>query len=113
MPSVAWAGRRQRQQQLPEDGEARCAVEQRRLVDLARDAAKILGHQEDAERRGEAGRDQGKVGVVQGGGAEHLVARDDHRLLGNGEAEQDDDETGSCVPEIRAARSHSRRATTR
>ena len=89
MPSVACAGNGQRQQHLPEDREARGVVEHRRFVELARDGAEILRHQEDAERRRPGPAGSARDRCCAGRAALNSWWRgDDHRLLGNGEAEQ-------------------------
>ena len=48
----------------------------------------------------QAGQDQARIAVVQAELGEELVLRQDHRLLGNGEAEQDEDEQGAAEREI-------------
>jgi hypothetical protein len=51
---------RERQHDLPEDREARGVVELGRLLELARDGAEELHHQEHADGHGDAGRDRAK-----------------------------------------------------
>ena len=79
---VASAGDHQRQDHPPEDAATAAAVDPGGLVQLARDAADELHHQEHEERVGgqELRHDQRQERVRSSPGAEQDVLRHDHHV---------------------------------
>ena len=82
--AVASTGSRERQHDPPVDAPRPAAVHHRRLVELARDAAEELHHQEDEEGvdREELRHDQRQEGVHPAEVEEQDVLRDQRHVIG-------------------------------
>ena len=96
-PAVTSPGRRQRDDDLAEGLEVAGAVDQRRLLELARDLAEERGEDVDGEREPERqrGEDEAEVGVVEpdvGPDLEHRGGDRDRREGGDREEDRQDQE---------------------